>query len=182
MIVRHALLPTLAGPLLVTATDAGMRHLRVLPESHDYRPELARLWPADLPEVALREDPRHFLPLARQLGEYFGGLRRGFDLPLDPVGSRFQLEVWQRVGKIPFGQLTTFRELANAVGSPEGARAVGQAVAQNPLALLIPSHRVVGVAGRLKGFLAGNDLKARLLRLEGHTLNGAEQVKPPQLF
>jgi methylated-DNA-[protein]-cysteine S-methyltransferase len=182
MIVRHALLSTLAGPLLVTATEAGLRHLRVLPESHDYRPELARLWPTDGPEAALREEPRHFLPLARQLGEYFCGLRREFDLPLDPVGTAFQLEVWRRISRVPFGHLATFRDLANAVGRPEGARAVGQAVAQNPLPLLIPSHRVVGVTGRLKGFLAGNDLKARLLRLEGHTLNGAEQIRPPQLF
>jgi methylated-DNA-[protein]-cysteine S-methyltransferase len=182
MIIRHALLPTLAGPLLAIASDAGLRHLRILAEAHEYRPELARLWPADLPEVTLREDPRHFLPLARQLGEYFAGLRQDFDLPLDPVGTAFQRDVWRRIVKIRFGQLLTFRELANAVGRPESARAAGQAVAQNPVPFLIPSHRVVGVTGRLKGFLTGNDLKARLLRLEGHTLNGAEQVRPPQLF
>ncbi len=182
MILRHALLPTLAGPLLAIASDQGLRHLRILTETHDYRPELARLWPADTPDLVLREDPRHFLPLARQLGEYFAGLRRDFDLPLDLAGTTFQMEVWRRVARIPFGQLQTFRQLATALKRPDSARAVGQAVAQNPLPILVPSHRVVGVAGRLTGFLAGNDLKARLLRLEGHTLNGAEQVQPPRLF
>jgi methylated-DNA-[protein]-cysteine S-methyltransferase len=182
MIVRHALLPTLAGPLLVTASEAGLRQLRILAEAHEYRVELARLWPPATPGVTLRDDPRQFLPLARQIGEYFGGLRRDFDLPLDPVGTPFQMAVWNCIARIPFGQLQTFRQLALALGRPEGARAVGQAVAQNPLPLLLPSHRVVGVTGRLAGFLAGNDLKARLLRLEGHTLNGAEQVQPPQLF
>ncbi len=182
MILRHALLPTLAGPLLVIASEDGLRHVRILAEAHEYRPELARLWPADTPDLSLREDRGHFLPLARQLGEYFGGLRRDFDLPLDPVGTTFQMDVWHRISQIPFGQLQTFRQLATALKRPDSARAVGQAIAQNPLPILIPSHRVVGVAGRLRGFLAGNDLKARLLRLEGHTLNGAEQVQPPQLF
>jgi methylated-DNA-[protein]-cysteine S-methyltransferase len=182
MILRYAHLPTLAGPLLVVAGDQGLRHVRILGEAHEYRPELARLWPADTPDLTLREDSRHFLPLARQLGEYFGGLRQDFDLPLDPFGTPFQMEVWRRVGRIPFGQLRTFSQLATAAKRPDSARAVGQAVAQNPLPILIPSHRVVGVAGRLTGFLAGNDLKARLLRLEGHTLNKAEQVRPPQLF
>jgi methylated-DNA-[protein]-cysteine S-methyltransferase len=182
MILRHALLPTLAGPLLAIASDRGLRHLRILAEAHEYRPELARLWPAETLDLVLREDPGHFLPLAGQLGEYFGGLRHDFDLPLDPVGTAFQMDVWHRVSRIPFGQLQTFRQLATALRRPDSARAVGQAVAQNPLPILVPSHRVVGVAGRLKGFLAGNDLKARLLRLEGHTLNGAEQVQPPQLF
>ncbi len=182
MILRHALLRTLAGPLLVTASEQGLRHLRILAEAHDYRPELARLWPTGTPDLVLREDPGHFLPLARQLGEYFGGLRQDFDLPLDPVGTAFQMDVWRRVARIRFGQLQTFGQLATALKRPDGARAVGQAVAQNPLPILVPSHRVVGVAGHLRGFLAGNDLKARLLRLEGHTLNAAEQVKPPQLF
>jgi O-6-methylguanine DNA methyltransferase len=182
MIVRHALLPTLAGPLLVTASEAGLRQLRILAEAHEYRVELARLWPPATPGVTLREDDRHFLPLVRQIGEYFVGLRHDFDLPLDPVGTHFQLAVWNCISRIPFGQLQTFRQLALALGRPAGARAVGQAVAQNPLPLLLPSHRVVGATGRLAGFLAGNDLKARLLRLEGHTLNGAEQVQPPQLF
>jgi methylated-DNA-[protein]-cysteine S-methyltransferase len=182
MILRYALLPTLAGPLLAIASEQGLRQLRILTEPHEYRPELARLWPADTPDLTLREDPGHFLPLARQLGEYFGGLRQDFELPLDPAGRPFQIEVWRQVARIPFGQLQTYGQLATALKRPDSARAVGQAVAQNPLPILVPNHRVVGVAGRLTGFLAGNDLKARLLRLEGHTLNGAEQVKPPQLF
>lgn len=177
----YAGLTTLAGPLVVVATPAGLRHLRILREAHEYRTEVARLRAADgTPEW--REDARQFLPLARQLGEYFAGLRQTFDARLDPVGTPFQRSVWSLVSRIPYGQLRTFRELAVAVGRPQGPRAVGQAVAQNPLPILIPSHRVVAATGKLAGFLAGNDLKARLLRLEGHTLAGAAQVRPPQLF
>ena len=115
MILRHALLRTLAGPLLATASEQGLRHLRILAEAHDYRPELARLWPTGAPDLVLREEPGHFLPLARQLGEYFGGLRQDFDLPLDPVGTAFQMDVWRRVARIRFGQLQTFGQLAVAL-------------------------------------------------------------------
>ncbi len=183
MVLRHAMLPTLAGPLLVVAGPDGLRYLRILPEIHAYRPDLARLVPG-IPgdETELVEDPGAFTALARQLGEYFAGLRRGFDEPLAPTGTSFQTAVWHRIATIPYGKLRAYGELAADLGRPRATRAVGQAVAQNPLPIVIPCHRVIGAGGALVGFAGGTDLKARLLRLEGHTLIGARRIAPPQLF
>ena len=183
MVLRHALLPSLAGPLLAIASTEGLHVLRVLPEAHAYRPLLARLIPALANnDTTLEEDPQAFRPLAVQLGEYFAGLRRTFDLPLSPHGTPFQKAVWQCIAMIPYGKLRSYGELAEQLGRPRAARAVGKAAAQNPLSLLIPCHRVIGSDGGLVGFASGTDLKARLLRLEGHTLAGARRVAPPRLF
>jgi len=182
MELRHALLPTLAGHLLAVASPRGLCHLRILSAAHEAPAVLARLAAREASGPILREDPAGFKPLAEQLGEYFGGHRREFTVALDPHGTAFQLEVWRRIADIPFGKLRSYRELARELASPGAARAVGQAVAQNPLPILIPCHRVLGADGSLVGFGGGVDLKARLLRLEGHTLDGIRKIEPPRLF
>lgn len=106
-----------------------------------------------------------------QLREYFAGTRRGFDLPLDPNGTAFDLSVWRYVLGIPFGEVRTYANLAQACSVPNAFRAVGAANGRNPLPIVVPCHRVVGTGGRLTGYGGGLELKARLLRLEGHSLD-----------
>lgn len=101
-----------------------------------------------------------------ELEEYFAGRRRSFDLPLDPKGTAFQKQVWQALGRVPFGTSVTYGELAAAAGRPGAARAVGGAVGKNPILILIPCHRVLAKDG-IGGFSAGLDRKRILLALEG---------------
>jgi methylated-DNA-[protein]-cysteine S-methyltransferase len=103
---------------------------------------------------------------ARELAEYFAGRRRAFDLPLRPAGTEFQRAVWAALQEVPFGEKTSYGELAEKLGRPAAARAVGGAVGKNPLLVLIPCHRVLGKDGSLTGFSAGLDLKKALLALE----------------
>jgi methylated-DNA-[protein]-cysteine S-methyltransferase len=102
----------------------------------------------------------------RQLAAYFAGHLRVFDLPLRPIGTDFQLVVWQAMQEISYGEVMTYGDLAERVGSRNKARAVGQAANKNPLPIVIPCHRVIGSGNRLTGFAPGLDLKAFLLRHE----------------
>ena len=104
--------------------------------------------------------------LARQLGEYCRGERRVFDLPLAPDGTDFQKQVWVELCRIPYGETISYLELAVRVGRPGAARAVGRANATNPIALIVPCHRVIGADGTLTGYAYGVDLKRRLLDFE----------------
>ncbi|MDE3081816.1 MAG: methylated-DNA--[protein]-cysteine S-methyltransferase [Acidobacteriota bacterium] len=105
---------------------------------------------------------------AEQLGEYFEGARTVFDVPLAPTGTPFQLEVWRQLSLIPYGEVITYAQLAQRVERPKGFRAVGQANGRNPLAIIVPCHRVVASDG-LGGYAGGPDLKRRLLDLETRT-------------
>lgn len=188
MTLYHAMLSTLAGPILAVAAADGLRHLKLLPEHDTWRLALARLVTAlrsrgDTQDgIILAQDPDRFKPLARQLGEYFVGLRRTFDIPIAPCGTDFQQRVWRLLSSIPYGETRTYGRLAADLGAPQAAQAVGQAASRNPLLILIPCHRLLGKNGRLVGFSAGPELKARLLRLEGHTLARGNRIRPPQLF
>jgi methylated-DNA-[protein]-cysteine S-methyltransferase len=102
-----------------------------------------------------------------QVLAYLAGARRDFDLPLAPRGTVFQQRVWTALRRIPFGETRTYRDLATALGNPGASRAVGRANATNPICLIVPCHRVIGADGSLTGFAFGEDLKRRLLDLEG---------------
>ncbi len=110
-------------------------------------------------------------PLIRQaysqLDEYFRGERKQFDLPLKPAGTPFQQQVWQALRKIPYGETRTYGEIAAAIGNPRACRAVGMANHCNPIAIVIPCHRVIGTNGSLTGYAGGFDIKQKLLELEG---------------
>lgn len=101
-----------------------------------------------------------------QLEEYFGGSRRAFELPLAPKGTPFQLRCWDALLKIPYGRTATYADIARAAGSPKGFRAAGLANNRNPIAIIIPCHRVIGSNGKLVGFGGGLEVKAFLLRFE----------------
>ena len=101
-----------------------------------------------------------------QLREYFAGTRRTFDLPLAPRGTAFQQRVWAALRAIPYGETRTYGELAAAIGSPSASRAVGMANNRNPIAIVVPCHRVVGSTGALVGYAGGLGVKTHLLNLE----------------
>lgn len=103
----------------------------------------------------------------RQLEEYFAGQRRAFDLPLSPAGTEFQRRVWDLLREIPYGQTVTYGDLARRLGNPRAARAVGMACNRNPIAIVIPCHRVIGANRSLTGYAGGLDAKSFLLTLEG---------------
>lgn len=101
-----------------------------------------------------------------QLGEYFAGVRREFDLPLAPQGTAFQQAVWEQLLAIPYGETRSYGQLAAALGRPGASRAVGGACHRNPIGILIPCHRVVGADGSLTGYAGGLEIKEALLTLE----------------
>lgn len=121
--------------------------------------------PASPPAGAIRDD-RALAPAARQLAEYFAGERTAFDLPLAPSGTPFQLRVWDELTRIPYGETIGYGELAARIGRPGAARAVGGANARNPIAIVVPCHRVVGGDGSLTGYAGGLGRKRALLALE----------------
>ena len=104
--------------------------------------------------------------VAMQLDEYFRGARKNFDLPLNPAGTEFQRKVWDALLAIPYGETRTYREIAEAAGCPRGFRAVGMANNKNPIAIIIPCHRVIGSNGKLVGYAGGLGRKEALLALE----------------
>lgn len=109
----------------------------------------------------------HLKEAYRQLSEYFRGERLSFNLPLNPGGTQFQRAVWERLNDIPFGTTISYKELAERVGKPGAARAVGMANRRNPLPIVVPCHRVIGAGGELVGYALGVDVKRTLLRIEG---------------
>ena len=135
----------------------------------------AILWENDNPQrVRVRtdaEDNRHpvLLEAERQLNEYFEGKRTSFSIGLDPMGTKFQNDVWRELSAIPFGETRSYRQIAQRLGNPRATRAVGAANGRNPIAIVVPCHRVIGSSGKLTGFAGGLEAKAHLLSLEGNS-------------
>ncbi len=109
---------------------------------------------------------------ARQLAEYFRGKRKEFRIRMNAPGTPFRMRVWEELGRIPYGEVISYGELARRLGRPGSARAVGLACGSNPIAIVVPCHRVVGSDGRLTGYASGLDHKRRLLEAEGHRIAG----------
>jgi methylated-DNA-[protein]-cysteine S-methyltransferase len=107
------------------------------------------------------------LEAQRQLEEYFAGKRKSFELPLDPMGTDFQKEVWLALATIPYGETRSYSDIARQIGNLKAVRAVGAANGRNPISIILPCHRVIGASGDLTGFAGGLAAKARLLSLEG---------------
>lgn len=101
-----------------------------------------------------------------ELQEYLEGRRREFTVPLHPQGTDFQLRVWQVLRTIPYGKTWSYKQVATAAGNPNASRAVGMANNRNPIAIIIPCHRVIGANGRLVGYAGGLDVKEKLLEIE----------------
>jgi methylated-DNA-[protein]-cysteine S-methyltransferase len=150
---------TPVGVLTLVASERGLRAV-MWPDERDGRVPLGE---------ATGAGPRaeHILDDAvRELHEYFVGERTEFDLPLDPVGTEFQQQVWQVLRTIPYGQTISYGEQAARLGDKNKSRAVGAANGRNPISIIVPCHRVVGSNGKLTGFAGGLDNKDWLLRHE----------------
>ncbi len=156
-------LHTAAGEMLAGATDGGLCLLEFV-HRKSFDAQIARLERFVGPVVA----GSHPLldALERQLGDYFAGQRRRFDLPLLLAGTPFQEKVWRALLSVPYGETISYAELAGRVGSPGGSRAVGRANGDNRIAIVVPCHRVVRADGSLGGYSGGLDRKRRLLALE----------------
>lgn len=121
-------------------------------------------WPE--PGAGWRRDDARFAAVARQLEEYFAGERTAFDVPLKLRGGPFELEVWAELERIPYGETASYGEIARRVGKPHASRAVGAANGRNPIAIIVPCHRVIGSNGTLTGYGGGLERKRALLDLE----------------
>lgn len=156
---RHAVVETSLGGLTVVASDGAITGLYF--PHHWYMPSGESLGR----RVDVHEDPLITLA-ATQLGEYLAGDRTAFDLPTRTNGDAFQERVWAMLREIPFGETTTYGELAERLGNKALAQSVGQAVGHNPLSIVVACHRVVGSNGKLTGFAGGLGRKQRLLEIE----------------
>lgn len=163
--LRFTVSSTAAGvcSLQVELTDDSL-HLAELQSAAACEPVERRGFPA-VASAAMQLN----LAAVRQIAEYLRGERTGFQLPLFPSGTKFQLAVWRALLTIPFGQIRTYAKVAKQIGRPRAWRAVGTACAANPLPILIPCHRVIASNGGLGGYALGMPLKRWLLRLEGAT-------------
>jgi methylated-DNA-[protein]-cysteine S-methyltransferase len=145
----------LIGTLTLAGDEQGLRHIVFSKEKHP---------------TAIQDDwqkqPEFFAPVKAQLRAYFKGELKLFDLALAPVGTPFQLKVWQALLTIPYGELVTYKTIAEVIGNPKGVRAVGGAIGKNPIPIIVPCHRCVGSDGSLTGFGGGLDTKKRLIDLE----------------
>jgi methylated-DNA-[protein]-cysteine S-methyltransferase len=149
-----------AGPLLLAANEQGLSMLAFA----DGRRRI-------LPQPDWRRDDAAFAEVIRQLRAYFGGKLTKFELPLALQGTPFQLRVWNALCAIPYGTTTSYGELAKQIGQPKAVRAVGLANGANPIAIIVPCHRVIGSNGKLTGYGGGLPLKENLLALEARQLN-----------
>ncbi len=148
--------PSPVGPLLLVAGDT---HLHGIWFSKSRHPMPAGMQPRDGDNAVLRET-------RTQLDAYFAGKRRGFELPLHPVGTAFQCAVWMALRDIPYGTTCSYSDIARGIGKPDAVRAVGAANGRNPIPIVVPCHRVIGADGSLTGFGGGLPTKQFLLQLE----------------
>ena len=169
-IVRYARYESPIGRLLVAKDDVAVRHIAI-PERDPLRsdsPRRGAAWSME-PEPApgWRRDDAGLAPEVGELAAYFAGELREFEMVVEPGGSAFRLRVWAALARIPYGETWSYGELAREAGLGGGAaRAVGAANGANPVAIVLPCHRVIGADGRLVGYGGGLDRKARLLAHE----------------
>lgn len=157
------------GPLFLAASGQGLVALEFdarLPGQQTIRPNPRDLR-AETKNLRFEESSRLLQPYAQQLDEYFANGRRTFSFPLDLRGTEFQLACWRALLAIPYGETRTYADIARAIGKPNAFRAVGMANNRNPVAIVVPCHRVIASDGTLCGYGGGLDLKRKLLELEG---------------
>jgi methylated-DNA-[protein]-cysteine S-methyltransferase len=153
--VRYTVHPSPIGPLTLVGRAGRLTRLDMEDQAHA----------SPVPEAARRDDAA-FADVCSQLDEYFAGTRTGFDVPLLLEGTEFQRAVWAQLCAIPYGGTISYGELARRVGNPKASRAVGLANGRNPVAVIVPCHRVIAGDGSLGGYGGGLDRKTTLLDLE----------------
>jgi len=173
IVVYYSRMDSPAGKLLLAATDQGLRFLLFDKGKLPKKTSKDELW---------IESPEKLLPYQEQLRAYFQGELREFTCKLDLIGTEFQKKCWNALLTIPHGKTCSYAEIARQVGNPRAFRAVGQAHHNNPIAIIVPCHRVVTSSGTLGGYGGGLEIKDKLLRLEGvhdfHQEKGGPQEPP----
>jgi O-6-methylguanine DNA methyltransferase len=162
------------GPLFLAASEHGLVALEfdarlpgqqtIRPNPRDLRSESGG---SKIKAVQFQESAAAMQPYVRELEEYFAGQRREFTFALDLRGTDFQLACWHALVAIPYGETRSYADIARAVDRPQGFRAVGMANNRNPIAIVVPCHRVIASDGTLCGYGGGLDVKRKLLELEG---------------
>jgi methylated-DNA-[protein]-cysteine S-methyltransferase len=143
--------------ILLAGDEEGLKHLIFLKGKEK----------VEIPDGWI-ENKEFFRETSRQLEAYFSGKLKSFDIKLAPEGTEFQKSVWNALCEIPYGETRTYKEIAVSIGNPKAYRAVGLANNRNPIAIIVPCHRVIGADGKLTGYASGLDIKEFLLRLEGN--------------
>ena len=149
--MAQCLINTPLGDMLAVEADGALTALDFLPEGA---------------QVAAGDDTPLLRRVKAQLTAYFAGELQAFDLPIKPRGTDFQQKVWQRLLNIPYGETRSYGQIAREIGQPGASRAVGQANNRNPIAIVVPCHRVVGASGSMTGYGGGLPRKEALLELE----------------
>jgi methylated-DNA-[protein]-cysteine S-methyltransferase len=144
--------------LLILVSD-GTSLMGLYMVGQDHMPSIGPEWIKDQSACPFRET-------REQLASYFRGERRSFDVPLAPRGTEFQQAIWAELQRIPYGETTTYGEMARRLGSPGASRAVGLANGRNPIGIIVPCHRVIGARGELTGYAGGLARKEALLAFE----------------
>jgi len=190
MLIHYTNFDSPVGPMLVAASDKGLvllefsGHRRRRPGMPEIPLQLRMSAQSNPDSAGLRTSPPSnavestdkLEPYLDQLRQYFAGERREFTLPLDLRGTEFQLRCWHALLEIGYGEIRTYAQLARAVGSPNGFRAVGAANGANPVSIIVPCHRVIASDGTLGGYGGGLEVKEKLLRLEGGWPIGTGQL------
>ena len=157
----HTTIPSPVGSLIIAASDKGIAYIGWNKDDIGDLAQKLKLQPIEELSPLLSQ-------CIKQLGEYFDGTRREFSLPLHVTGTEYQLKAWDELQKIPYGETISYGEQATRLGNPKGARAVAQANHNNPVAIVVPCHRVINADGTLGGYASGTDIKRELLSLEKH--------------
>lgn len=161
-LLAAAALDSPVGPLLCVAGEVALRSLLFLDEASEAPARAERLGArfSEAPDHPIIDQTR------RELDEYFRGERRIFTVPLDMRGTEFQRRVWDALRRIPYGETTSYADIARRIDAPRAVRAVGGANGANPIPVIVPCHRVIGACGALTGFGGGLERKRILLDLE----------------
>ena len=157
------------GELTVVASDKGVRYITFENDAH----------PKSYQNMSVIDDASHPV-VARtvaQLHEYIKGTRRTFDVPLDLVGTEFQVQAWNALAKVPYGTTASYAQQAASIGRPKATRAIGAANGRNPVVVVLPCHRIVGADGSLTGFGGGLPVKKWLLDHEANVTQGPKAGK-----
>jgi O-6-methylguanine DNA methyltransferase len=174
-IVYHVMsAPPPIGLIFLAATERGLRYAEFMDRRSIKR--IIASHAADNPGATWEASLLQLKPVVDQFESYFCGALTRFDIPLDPVGSPFQLEAWNALNSIPFGETRTYGEIARAIGQPRAARAVGLANHDNPIVIIVPCHRVIGADGSLTGYGGGMQRKRWLLRLEARFVERPDEL------
>ena len=168
-VLHYTLFSSPVGPLFLAASAKGLVALEFdarLPGQQTIRPNPRDLR-AESGTVRFENADEQMSAYVGELQQYFAGNRREFNFPLDLRGTEFQLACWRALLEIPYGETRTYADIARAVGRPQGFRAVGMANNRNPIAIVVPCHRVIASDGTLCGYGGGLEIKRTLLELEG---------------